>query len=123
MARGEWGGALSGAIALRARLVNVAALSRPRIEARRTEKHGGIAKRKGDGLQIRYSPVRSRVPPPSKSAKLRGFRQKPAFNFQPAQAVVLQIDDLGQRILESMCWSLVPARAKDKVSLVLPNAS
>src|SRR5262249_51009458 len=46
------------------------------------------------------------------AAKLRA-NLLPAFNIKPTQAVVVLIDDKGERVIETMRWGLIPAWAKD----------
>jgi len=46
------------------------------------------------------------------AAKLRA-NLLPAFNIKPTQAVVVLIDDQGERVIETMRWGLIPAWAKD----------
>jgi putative SOS response-associated peptidase YedK len=46
-------------------------------------------------------------------AKYRGEFQA-AVNIKPTQAVVVLLDDRGERVLERMQWGLVPSWAKDR---------
>src|SRR6185369_4353780 len=46
------------------------------------------------------------------AAKLRE-KLLPAFNIKPTQAVVVLIDDQGERVIETMRWGLIPAWAID----------
>ncbi|HET6164702.1 MAG TPA: SOS response-associated peptidase [Planctomycetota bacterium] len=56
------------------------------------------------------------------AAKLRA-ELLPAFNIKPTQAVVVLIDDQGERVIETMRWGLIPAWATDpKIGKKMFNA-